>query len=60
MNAIAIHYSDATILFDGLTRVMGAKALLYILDDGIKAEKRRQERIRDRKFTENDLQLRNL
>ncbi len=60
MNAIAIHYSNTTILFDGLPRIKGAEALLYILDDGIKAEKTRQERIRDRKFTENDLKPRNL
>ena len=40
MNAIAIHYSDITILFDGLPRIKGAEALLYILDDGIRAEKR--------------------
>lgn len=60
MNAIAIHYSDTTISFDGLPRIKGAEALLYILDDGIKAEKRRRERIRDRKFTENDLKPRNL
>lgn len=60
MNAIAGHYMDTTIIFDGLTRLKGAEALLYIIDDGIKAEMRRRERIRTRKYNEDDLKNRNL
>lgn len=60
MNAMAIEYMDTTIFFDGLGKVKGAEALLYILDDGIKAEKRRRKRIRAGKFTDNDLKQRNL
>ncbi len=60
MNAIEGHYRDTTIIFDGLNRLKGAEALLYIIDDGIKAEKRRQERIRTRKYNEDDLKHRNL
>ena len=60
MNAIEGHYRDTTIIFDGLNRFKGAEALLYIIDDGIKAEKRRQERIRTRKYNEDDLKHRNL
>lgn len=60
MNAIARHYMDTTIVFDGLPRLKGGEALLYILDDGIKAEKNRRERIKSGKFNEDDLKQRNL
>lgn len=60
MNAIARVYMDTTIIFDGLDTFKGAEALLCILDDGIKAEKRRRERIRAGKFTDNDIKQRNL
>ena len=54
MNAIAGHYMDTTIIFDGLTRLKGAEALLYIIDDRIKADKRWRERIRTRKYNKDD------
>ena len=55
MNAISIEYMDTEIIFGGLNTFKGAEALLYILDDGIKAEKERGERIRTGKFTDNDI-----
>ena len=60
MNVIAREFMDTIIIFDGLPKLKGAEALLYILDDGIKAEKRRRERIIARKFTDDDIKPRNL
>lgn len=60
MNVIARQFMDTTIIFDGLPRIKGAEALLYVLDDGIEAEKRRQERIRSGNFDEGDLKHRSL
>lgn len=60
MNVIAREFMDSTIIFDGLPKLKGAEALLYILDDGIKAEKRRRERIMARQFTDEDIKPRSL
>jgi len=60
MNVIAKEYMDTTIIFDGLGKIRGAEALLFIIDDGIKAGKRRRERITSKNFTDDDIKIRNL
>lgn len=46
LNAVALHYLDSTTVFDLGSSAGGALSLLYILDDGVKAEKFRKERIK--------------
>ena len=60
MNEISKKYMNTTIIFNGFGKLRGAKALLYIIDDGINADKMRRERIRLGKFTKDDLKQKNL
>ena len=44
LNALSNHYMDSTTMFDGVGNVGGAVSLLYVLDDGLRAEEERNER----------------
>jgi hypothetical protein len=60
LNTISKYYLDADRCSKRITRTNGAKALLYILDDGLNAKNRREQRIKDRKHTQEDLKTRDL
>ncbi|MBI2586400.1 MAG: hypothetical protein HYW28_11125 [Rhodospirillales bacterium] len=60
LNAVDSHYRDSTTVFDiGLDRG-GAVSLLYVLDDGIKAEAERRNRIRSGQIRDEDCKSRDL
>jgi hypothetical protein len=47
LNAVSQHYMQSTTSFDvGLTPPGGALSLLYVIDDGVRAEKERRERLK--------------
>lgn len=60
LNAVTQHYCDSTSVFhiDGYPG--GAASLLYVLDNGVKAERERRERIKRGEIREGDLGPRNL
>ena len=60
LNAVAQHYLDTTTFFDAGTYSGDAQSLLYVLDDGISAEKARSERFQCGNPTPDDLKRRNL
>ncbi len=60
MNAIAIHYMDTTIMFEGIPSPDGAEALLYVIDDGLQAEKHRKDRLKAGKYRPKDHKPRDL
>ncbi len=60
LNVVSIHYSEATTVFDIGGLHGGAESLLYVLDDGIKAQKERQERLRRGEIREGDFGPRDL
>jgi hypothetical protein len=60
LNTISEHYMKSTIGFDLVKEPGGAEALLYVLDDGIKANNERRQRIKSRKFQPEDLARRTL
>ena len=46
LNAISKSYLDSTTLFEGLGARHGAETLLYVLDDGMKADEERRDRLK--------------
>lgn len=60
LNAISEHYLDSTTAFDLGTHADGALALLYVIDDGMRAEKSRKHRIKSGKGTPEDWEHRDL
>jgi len=55
LNTISEYYMKSTIIFDSINWPGGAKGLLYVLDDGIKADIERQKRIESGKYLPEDL-----
>jgi hypothetical protein len=45
LNAVASHYLKSTTFFDAGTEHGGALSLLYVLDDGLNAERSRRKRL---------------
>jgi len=61
LNAISSHYFDSTTGFDmGAGSVNGAISLLYVIDDGLKAGKERDERVQSGNYSMDDIQGRDL
>jgi len=60
MNAVDGHYMDSETRYDLYSPHHGAVALLYVLDDGLKAEEQRMERLRSGKPTDDDFRSRDL
>lgn len=60
LNAISEHYMKSTIGFDLVREPGGAEDLIYILDDGIKADAERRQRIESGKYLPEDLARRTL
>lgn len=60
LNAITSHYMDSSTGFDGPHIADGAEALLYVLDDGLRAKAERSDRIRRREYRKEDLAIRDL
>lgn len=54
LNAISAHYHDSTTFFDLKDGAGGAVSLLFVLDDGIKAEAIRHERLKNGTFSSDD------
>lgn len=60
LNTVSEHYMKTTIGFDYMSDPRGAKSLLYILDNGIKAEKERRKRIRTGNYIPEDFKKREI
>lgn len=60
LNAVSIHYSQSESRFGIGSRHGGAVELIYLLDDGLKAQKARQERLTAGKYSSDDLKARDL
>lgn len=60
LHAIAGHYLNTDIRFRVVRPSNGAEALLYVLDDGLRAAEERSARIKARTYTREDLAIRNL
>ncbi len=55
LNILEEHYMDSTTEFDVIKGPYGAEALLYVLDDGLRASKERKKRIEAHTYTPEDL-----
>ena len=60
LNTITKHYLNTTTDFEPIKMANGAESLLYVLDDGLKAQKERTQRIKERNYTKDDLKHRDL
>jgi hypothetical protein len=60
INTISEYYMNATIGFDSIIGSGGAEGLLYVIDDGIRADIERQKRIKSGKYLAEDLAHRSL
>ncbi len=60
LNTISEYYMDSTIAFDLIKGSYGAVNLLYVLDDGLKASKEREKRIKTGKYSRENLKHRTL
>jgi hypothetical protein len=60
LNAVSNHYMDSTTMFEGVGNGNGAVSLLYVLDDGLRAEKELQERQKAGDYRADDYQMRDL
>jgi hypothetical protein len=60
LNAVSLHYSESTTVFDIGGLPGGASTLLYVLNDGIKAQKERRERLKRGEIREDDFGPRDL
>lgn len=60
MNTVSMHYAGMELRFNLIPVQNGAESLLYVLDDGIKAEINRRERIVKGKYLPEDLENRDL
>lgn len=60
LNAVSSHYMKSITGFDVAERADGAVALLYVLDDGLRADAEREDRFRRREHRKEDLAIRDL
>ncbi len=60
LNAVAAHYLDSTTMFDLETDSGGALSLLYVIDDGLKADDERRARLRSGKAEPSDYRPKDL
>jgi hypothetical protein len=60
LNSISVYYTDAEVRFDLGVGPEGALALLYVIDDGLKIEATREERMRRGEIHAEDFEPRNL
>lgn len=60
MDAIANHYMDTTITFEGISSPNGALSLLYVIDDGLQFDKDRKERLKAGQYRPDDHKSRDL
>ncbi|WP_148294394.1 hypothetical protein [Azospirillum sp. B506] len=57
MNAVSGHYEDSETAFHLGISHSGAEALLYVLDEGLRVERQRMERISTGTFTSEDIEF---
>lgn len=60
LNALSSHYMDSTTMFEGVGNAGGAASLLYVLEDGLRFEEERVERLRAGDYRADDDQARDL
>lgn len=60
LNAVSNHYLDSTTMFEGIGGYGSAESLLYILDDGLRAEQERRERLKNGDYRAEDYPARDL
>lgn len=60
LNTLEEHYMNSTTEFKVIKGPYGAEALLYVLDDGLRASKERRKRIEARTYTPEDLKFQDL
>ncbi len=60
LNAVETHYYDSSTAYDFVSQLGGAVNLLYVLDDGLEAQAKREERIESGNYVEEDIRRREL
>jgi plasmid stabilization system protein ParE len=60
LNAVSGHYMKSTTAFEGVGNWNGAVSLLYVIDDGLRAARERQERLRAGEYLVDDYRARDL
>lgn len=60
LNAVSAHYLDSTTAYDHFISTNGAEQLLYVIDDGLREHEKRRNRIMNRNYLPEDLQIRDL
>lgn len=60
LNAVSLPLLDSTSSFEGVGNSNGALKLIYVLDDGLKAERARRERLKTGEYRAEDYQHREL
>ena len=60
LNALSNHYMDSTTMFEGVDNMGGVVSLLYVIDDGLRAEEERNERPKAGDYRADDYQARDL
>lgn len=60
LNAVSRDYLDSTTMFEGLGAYRGAESLLYVVDDGLKAEEERRDRVKRGEYRAGDYAKRDL
>lgn len=60
LNALAKYYLDSTTMFDFETGAGGSLSLLYVIDDGIRADDQRRARLKDGKVRPEDYRPREI
>ena len=60
LSAISEHYMSSQLMFDFRDLSHGAVSLLYVIDDGLKADAERCDRIRRREVRPEDIEARDL
>ena len=60
LNAVSSHYMDSTTGFEGTGNWNGAVSLLYVIDDGLRAAREREERRKAGEYRVDDYRARDL
>ena len=60
LNAISVYYMKSQLKFECVGVSTGAASLLYVIDDGLKADAERLDRMRRREFRPEDIEARDL
>lgn len=60
LDAVSKHYLDTTNLFDWVGHPGGAVSLIYVIDDGVRADAERHARLESGKFHPDDIRARDL